>query len=96
MRVAHGLSKETKGKKPWMLLQTPRTKKRSEVLREVRDVIRRYGCVRPTREVIERINAKVRGWVAYFCRGTSAKVFSPRASMIAMSIAGSGSSPPKK
>lgn len=65
---------EGTGKK--QLRQTPRTKKRSEVLKGVRDVLRRYGSVRPTREVIERINAKVRGWVAYFRRGNAAKAFS--------------------
>lgn len=63
------------GKKPWTVLQTPRTKKRSEVLREVREVVERGGS-RPTREVIRRINEKVRGWVNYFRWGHSAKVFS--------------------
>ena len=67
--------RKPEGKKPRMVLQTPRTKKRSEVLREVREVVERGGS-RPTREVIRRINEKVRGWVNYFRWGNSAKVFS--------------------
>lgn len=63
------------GKKPWTILQTPRTKKRSEVLDGVREVLSRYGSALPTREVIARINSRVRGWVNYFKYGNSSEAF---------------------
>ena len=62
-----------RGKKPWKLLQTPRMETRTEIVGKVRDVIRKIGGNRPTREVIARINAKVRGWVNYFRHGNSAR-----------------------
>lgn len=65
----------SEGKKPWKLLQTPRLKKRTELIREVRDVVRYQGGVLPTKEVIARINAKVRGWVSYFRHSNAADAF---------------------
>jgi RNA-directed DNA polymerase len=62
-------------KKDWIALQTPRTKKRSEVLGEVREILQTLGTRAPLRTVITRINATVSGWVNYFRYGNSAKTF---------------------
>jgi RNA-directed DNA polymerase len=59
----------------WMPLRVPQTKKRTTLLRHLREVFRRYGS-QPTARLIAKVNAIVRGWVAYFAVGHSSKCFS--------------------
>jgi RNA-directed DNA polymerase len=59
----------------WKPLRTPQTKKRTALLRELKEVFRRYES-QPVRLVIERINPILRGWVNYFAVGNSSQCFS--------------------
>jgi RNA-directed DNA polymerase len=59
----------------WMPLRTPRGKKRTALLRTLRQVFRRHQS-RPVAEVIARINPILRGWVQYFAVGHSSRCFS--------------------
>ena len=62
-----------KGK--WMPLCTPQTKKRTELLRRLKEVFRRFRS-QPISLVIRRINPVLRGWVNYFAIGHSSRCFS--------------------
>jgi len=53
---------------------TPKLKKRTALLRELKEVFRRYRS-RPIEKVISLINAKLRGWVNYFSVGHSSECF---------------------
>ncbi len=59
----------------WMPLRTPQLKKRTAILRALKDVFRRSRS-RPTSELIQRINPILRGWVNYFAQGNSSVCFS--------------------
>ena len=57
-----------------MPLRTPRAKKRTALLRELKAVFRRYRS-RPVGQVIAIINPILRGWVNYFAYGHSSRCF---------------------
>ncbi len=59
----------------WMPLRTPRAKKRTALLRELKAVFRRYRS-QPVERVIAEINPILRGWVNYFAYGHSGRCFS--------------------
>jgi RNA-directed DNA polymerase len=59
----------------WMPLRTPRRKKRTALLRTLKQVFRSHRS-RPVAEVIARINPILRGWVQYFAFGHSSRCFS--------------------
>lgn len=61
------------GKKEWVALRTPRTKKRSEVLGGIRDILRTEGSRLALSTVIKHMNEKLRGWVNYFRYGNSSE-----------------------
>ena len=61
------------GKKHWPLL-VPKTKKRTELLRKLKDIFCRYQS-QPVAKVIEEINPILRGWLNYFRIGNSSKCF---------------------
>jgi RNA-directed DNA polymerase len=59
----------------WMPLRTPQSKKRTALLRTLKQVFRSHRS-RPVSEVIARINPILRGWVQYFAAGHSSRCFS--------------------
>jgi RNA-directed DNA polymerase len=59
----------------WRAERTPKIKKRTELLRKVRDIFRRHRS-RPVNVVIEKVNPILRGWVNYFAVGHSGRCFS--------------------
>src|SRR6266478_5801021 len=54
---------------------TPKLKKRTALLRELKEVFRRYRS-QPIDRVISLINPMLRGWVNYFAVGHSSECFS--------------------
>lgn len=59
----------------WRPHYVPKLKKRTALLRELKEIFRRYVS-QPIRAVIELINPILRGWVHYFRVGHSARCFS--------------------
>jgi RNA-directed DNA polymerase len=59
----------------WMPRRTPQLKKRTALLRTLKQVFRSHRS-RPVAEVIARINPILRGWVQYFAAGHSSRCFS--------------------
>jgi RNA-directed DNA polymerase len=58
----------------WYPCRTPRPKKVTSVLRQVRDILRTSQHL-PMQEAVARINPVLRGWVNYFRVGNSGHVF---------------------
>ena len=58
----------------WRPYLTPKSKKRTELLRQLKEVFQSYVS-QPAGEVIQRINPKLRGWVNYFRTGHSSRCF---------------------
>lgn len=65
--------KKSKGGK-WMPHKVPQTKKRTALLRNLKEIFRRYKSQR-TDALINKINPILRGWVNYFAIGHSSKCF---------------------
>jgi RNA-directed DNA polymerase len=59
----------------WMPLPTPKSKKRTALLRKLKAVFRRHRS-QPVRGLIAEINPILRGWVNYFAVGNSSNCFS--------------------
>jgi RNA-directed DNA polymerase len=59
----------------WRVQYTPKLKKRTALLRKLKDVFRRYQS-QPTSRVVQLINPVLRGWVNYFAVGHSCECFS--------------------
>ena len=59
----------------WMPLRTPLPRKRTALLRRLKEVFRRHRS-RPLKGLIEDINPILRGWVQYFAIGHSSQCFS--------------------
>jgi len=58
----------------WRAHYAPRMKKRTALLRQLKDIFRRFQS-QPIDRVIERINPILRGWVTYFAIGDSSRCF---------------------
>ena len=58
----------------WCAQYTPKLKKRTALLRKLKDVFRRYQS-QPLDRVIKLINPMLRGWVTYFAVGNSSECF---------------------
>jgi RNA-directed DNA polymerase len=59
----------------WMPLRTPQRRKRTALLRQLKECFRRYQS-RPTQDLIDEVNPILRGWVGYFAVGDSSQCFS--------------------
>jgi RNA-directed DNA polymerase len=59
----------------WMPLLTPKGRKRTALLRRLKEIFRRSRS-QPVNGVIEQINPILRGWVNYFAFGNSSRCFS--------------------
>jgi RNA-directed DNA polymerase len=59
----------------WMPLRLPQTKKRTALLRKLKEYFRRFRS-QPIRRLIAAINPVLRGWVTYFAMGHSSRCFS--------------------
>ena len=59
----------------WRPHYTPKLKKRTALMRELKEVFRRYRS-QPIERVINLINPVLRGWVNYFAVGHSSECFS--------------------
>jgi RNA-directed DNA polymerase len=59
----------------WQPLYIPKIKKRTELLRKLKGIFRRFVS-QPIRRVVELINPVLRGWVNYFRYGNSSRCFS--------------------
>jgi RNA-directed DNA polymerase len=67
--------KRREGKTGYFILMTPKKKARKAIKAEIREVIQRGGAM-TAKQIVERINAKVAGWVTYFRVGNSNRAFS--------------------
>jgi len=63
------------GRQVWRAHYTPKMKKRTALLRKLKDVFRRFQS-QPVDRVVQRINPVLRGWVNYFAVGHSSECFS--------------------
>ena len=59
----------------WRAQCTPKLKKRTALLRKLKDVFRRHQS-QPVSRVVQLINPVLRGWVNYFAVGDSGECFS--------------------
>jgi RNA-directed DNA polymerase len=59
----------------WRAHYTPKLKKRTALLRKLKDVFRRYQS-QPVDRVVQLINPILRGWVQYFAVGHASECFS--------------------
>jgi RNA-directed DNA polymerase len=59
----------------WRAHYTPKMKKRTALLRKLKDLFRRYQS-QPVDRVVQLINPVLRGWVNYFAVGHSSECFS--------------------
>ena len=63
------------GRQVWRAHYTPKMKKRTALLRKLKEVFRRYQS-QPVDRVVQLINPVLRGWVNYFAIGHSSECFS--------------------
>lgn len=63
------------GRQVWRAHYTPKLKKRTALLRKLKEVFRRYQS-QPVNRVVQLINPVLRGWVNYFAVGHSSECFS--------------------
>ncbi|KAE8756140.1 group II intron reverse transcriptase/maturase [Paraburkholderia madseniana] len=63
------------GRRVWRAHYTPKLKKRTALLRKLKEVFRRFQS-QPVDRVVQLINPVLRGWVNYFAVGNSSECFS--------------------
>jgi RNA-directed DNA polymerase len=62
-------------RKRWWVMCVPKMKKRTALLRKLKDIFRRFES-QPIKRVVDLINPILRGWVNYFRIGNSGRCFS--------------------
>ncbi len=67
--------KRLRSQKGWWSLTRPKTGKRTQLIRRLKEIFRRHRS-QPITRVIDLINPILRGWVNYFAIGNSARCFS--------------------
>jgi RNA-directed DNA polymerase len=58
----------------WYPQRTPKLKKRTALLRKLKDIFRRFRS-QPVDRIVQRINPILRGWVNYFAIGNASQCF---------------------
>jgi RNA-directed DNA polymerase len=58
----------------WRVNYTPKLKKRTELLRRLKEIFRRFVS-QPVERVVKQINPILRGWVNYFAVGHASRCF---------------------
>jgi group II intron reverse transcriptase/maturase len=69
----------------YFILMTPKKKARQAIKAKIRETIRTGGAL-PAKEVVERINAAVAGWVNYFRVGNASRAFSEVRDYVEMKV----------
>ncbi len=67
------------------ILMTPKKKARKAIKAKIRDIIRAGGAL-PAKEIVERINATLAGWVNYFRVGNTSRAFSEVRDYVEMKV----------
>ncbi len=62
-------------KRTWRAYYVPKMKKRTELVRKLKEIFRRYRS-QPIERVVQLINPILRGWINYFAAGYSRECFS--------------------
>lgn len=69
----------------YFILMTPKKKARKAIKAKIREIIRSGGAL-PAKEVVERINAALAGWVNYFRVGNASRAFSEVRDYVEMKV----------
>jgi RNA-directed DNA polymerase len=69
----------------YFILMTPKKKVRKAIKATVRDILRQGGAT-PVKEVVQRINRALAGWVNYFRVGNSSRAFSEVRDYVEMKV----------
>ena len=69
----------------YFILMTPKKKARKAIKAKIRETIRSGGAL-PAKEVVERINAALAGWVNYFRVGNASRAFSEVRDYVEMKV----------
>jgi group II intron reverse transcriptase/maturase len=69
----------------YFILMTPKKKARKAIKAKIREIIRAGGAL-PAKEIIERINAALAGWVNYFRVGNTSRAFSEVRDYVEMKV----------
>ncbi len=69
----------------YFILMTPKKKDRKAIKAKIREIIRTGGAL-PAKQIVERINAALAGWVNYFRVGNTSRAFSEVRDYVEMKV----------
>ena len=69
----------------YFILMTPKKKARKAIKAKIREIIRTGGAL-PAKQIVERINAALAGWVNYFRVGNTSRAFSEVRDYVEMKV----------